>query len=363
LLRVATSLPGLRNDRARDLLEATPTIADTNLARDIRKVAAEIAPKADQHDADTESRLDVLENRLRTAPRTEAPENGSPAASSPASSPGSRPPRGAQRPAAGPHGPATTLDPNVRRPLPRQAATHEGPAHPVAYGPAGALIGLVTAIRALGTRPNSGRSLPWDGPPDSLAGRHQTFEREIMAQRRQNQSLKAAEKSGRAALEALRAFTNGTGAAILTRIDDAAKATPGGLPEVLAQMRDGGRFADLRREFNGTLAAEKGFAAAYDTTTNALAQYGGQRAAIAPLLAGKAGAATALGRFEALDAELGQAAANLPGRADGKSAFDELGEKTREIIQVALDAVRNAFVRGASAQTTNGPAAAPGSGT
>jgi hypothetical protein len=178
-----------------------------------------------------------------------------------------------------------------------------------------------------------------------------------MAPRRQDQSLQAAEQSGRAALEALHAFTNGPGAAILTRIDDAAKATQGGLPEVLAQMRDGGRFADLRREFNSTLAAEKGFAAAYDTAINALAQYGGQRVAIAPILAGKASAATALGKFERLDAELGKAAANLPGRADGKSALDELGEKTREIIQVALDAVR-----GACAQTTNSPAVVPGSG-
>jgi hypothetical protein len=106
--------------------------------------------------------------------------------------------------------------------------------------------------------------------------------------------------------------------------------------------------------------AEQGIAASYDRAVAGLAQYGAQRTAIEPLLAGKANAANLIGKFEKLDAEIGQSASAIPGRGEGKTALDELAAKSREIIAGAVESVRNAF--GRSAEATASPSPSPGAG-
>src|SRR4029077_5169083 len=68
---------------------------------------------------------------------------------------------------------------------------------------------------------------------------------------------------------------------ILTKIRDAAK-TNGGIENVLSEMRPGGQFEDLGKEFNTVLSHDQGFAAAYDKATGAIADYAETRAALAP---------------------------------------------------------------------------------
>ena len=99
-------------------------------------------------------------------------------------------------------------------------------------------------------------------------------------QRRDDATIQGAEKSQRAALEAVQAFAQRTRSNILTKIQDAAKAEPGGMQAVLSEMREGGRFASLRSQFNADLAPERGAAAAWErwrAASNNMAPTGGRR--------------------------------------------------------------------------------------
>lgn len=350
LTRLATTVPGLRNERMQDLLKATPGIGDPKLSSDIRIAAADIARQAQQDTPDIASRLDTLENRVRLAPRVPVPEA--------ARAVGGEPLRAAAE------GSARTSAVNAANaPLraPRQPAADRGGEHRdvspsqivVQSAGANALLNILAALR----RPESSGPLPWDGPQDSLAERHRRFEQTVMAGRREDASLRGAERAGQAALEALQGFNQGPGASMLGKIQDAAKTTPGGLVTVLSEMRAGGRFAELREQFNAALATEKGFGAAYDRAATALAHYGEQRTTIAPILAGRSETSAVAAKFEQLDAEMGQAASLLPGRKDGKNALEEIGEKAIGLISKALDAVRSAFGPGPAARS--GPSPAP----
>lgn len=350
LTRLATTMPGLQNERMHDLLKATPGIGDPKLSSDIRIAAADIARQAQQDTPDIASRLDTLENRVRLAPRVPVPEA--------ARAVGGEPPRAAAEGSA-----RTSAVDAANAPFraPRQPAGDRGDEHRdlspsqivVQSAGANALLNILAALR----RPESSGPLPWDGPQDSLAERHRRFEQTVMAGRREDASLRGAELAGQAALEAVQGFNQGPGAGVLGKIQDAAKATPGGMAVVLSEMREGGRFAELREQFNAALATEKGFGAAYDRATTALAHYGEQRTGIVPILARRSETSAVAAKFEQLDAEIGQAASLLPGRKDGKNALEEIGDKTIALISKALDAVRGTFSPGPAARS--GPSPAP----
>lgn len=351
LSRLALTMPGLKNERLQDLLKATPTVADLGVNESIRKTAAEVARLPHQDTPEILSRIEALEGRVRLARRVEPPQPqvAAPAAGPETASPpqatvlGTAPEPGRQKNG----GPAHAKSPGRDE----QNAPH---AQILINSPgANALLSVMTA--AFGRR-ELPPAAPWDGPPASLSDRHERFESR-MAARREDQALQTAERSGQAALEALQSFNSGPGARILGRIQDAAKTTPGGLPAVLSEMREGGRFADLRQEFNAALVAEKGFKSAYDRAASALASYGEDRAGVEQILARRPASDRMQAAFQRLDSEVGQAASLLPGRRDGKSAVDELGEKAREAITKALDAVRSVFGAGPSAQSSARPSA------
>jgi hypothetical protein len=101
-----------------------------------------------------------------------------------------------------------------------------------------------------------------------MAGRLAAFESQ-MQERRDERALGRVERSGRAALEALDAFRIGEGAIMMNRIRAAARTEPGGIAAVLSEMRQGGRFADLRQQFNSALETERGVMAAVDALKSA----------------------------------------------------------------------------------------------
>jgi hypothetical protein len=183
----------------------------------------------------------------------------------------------------------------------------------------------------------------------------------VFQQRRDEATIQGAERSQRAAIDAIQAFTQGPGSNILTKIQDAAKAEPGGIQAVLSEMREGGRFASLRSQFNADLVTERGAAAAWDRMAGSLQQYGTDRAAVAAIGARQNTMAALDARFEKMDAEIGRAASLIPSRQDGKSVMDDLGEKVREILDRAINAVKSAFSPSAerNARASAGPSPAP----
>ena len=343
-LRVlAGTSPGLENQRMKDLLQKTEGISEPKLISDLRITAAEIAKSREQGSIEINNRLDVLEYRVRTAVQ-QGPNVGNAG--------GLGTPKSEETPA---HQPSTgdAKAPPVEVP--------NSPSNPSADTisqirlPVPAILGRVMSALQTGQPPTPP---PWNGPQTPMADRVDSFEQKMQI-RRDEKSFHAAESVGADALQAIRAFTNGPGASIMTKIEDAAKANPGGMQAVLSEMRDGGRYAELREQFNSALVVEKGFSAAYDKATAGLGQYGDQRTGLEQIFGRRNDAAALAGRFEKLDAEIGQAAAALPGKEDGKSTLEEMARKAAELLAKAVETVRSLFGHGADA----GPREAnPGAG-
>ena len=209
-------------------------------------------------------------------------------------------------------------------------------------------------IRAM--RPPAGNGSPLEPAAQPLGSRLTAFEEKT----RDDQTLRGAEKSGRAALDALEGFRNGEGAAVMNRIKEAAKTDPGGMAGVLSEMREGGKFADLRQQFNSALSDERGASAAYDKAASSLARYGEDRKAVEQIVAKRPDAANLSAKFETMDQEIGKAASEVPSRREGKNMLDDLSKQVAEMLQRAFEGVRNMF-RGATAGASQGasPTAGP----
>ena len=183
------------------------------------------------------------------------------------------------------------------------------------------------------------------------------FTAERMQGRRDAEQINAAAQAGATALASLEAVQRVESTAILSKIHEAAK-TNGGIENVLAEMRPGGAFEDLRKEFNLALSNEEGFARAYDNAAGALSGYAEARATA--IASPHRPADSTLARLETLDLEIAEAAKNLPGLKDGKSALDEAFEGGKEALQKAVSAIRQTFtrdpaVRGPSPNPSFGP--------
>jgi hypothetical protein len=332
MTRLAATAPGLENERMRALMRVTASLEDTPLIRDLREIGAEIGRQTDQNTPSIQSSIEALENRVRLSLRPAEPQSD---------------PRHAA--SERPHGA------NVARAT--NPSTHDNPAsqRSPAFGQSYPRGTLDTIFR--GMRPKAGGpGAPWDPAPTPMVGRLAAFESR-MQERRDERALGRAEKSGRAAHDALHAFRTGEGAIVMNRIRAAAHAEPGGIAAVLSEMRQGGRFADLRQQFNNALETERGVAAAYDKAAAALARYGQDRVGIEQVVARRPDAANLSVKFEQLDAQVGEAAGGTPSRRDGKSMMDDLAQKAAELLHRAADAVRSAFNRSPSAGAA--PRAAP----
>ncbi len=280
--RLAVAAPGLQNERLQEMMRATPAIDDTRLVRDIRALATNVgASGGDQNTPSVHDRVEALENRVRMAtpvspaadtagPRTPGPDDRQAQPGQAAQDPaGTGRAQGAQatradipkwEDPAGAAGQAKSAEAANPPPQGQVSVSARGP------GVVGeALAALARAARA--------DSPDMDRQPTSVVDRSARHE-DAFQQRRDEATIQGAEKSQRAALDALRDFSNGPGSNILTKIQDAARSEPGGMQAVLSEMRDGGRFAGLRQQFNADLVMERGAAAAWDRMASSLQQYG-----------------------------------------------------------------------------------------
>ena len=333
MTRLAATAPGLENERMRALMRATASLEDKRLIRDLREIGTEIGRQTDQNTPSVQSSIEALETRVRLARR--------PAEAQPDMHMASERPQGV--------GTARGTDPSRHDNSALQRSPRFGQAYPEGT--------LDTILR--GMRPSAeGREAPRAQLLTPMAGRLAAFESQIR-ERRDERALGRAERSGRAALDALEAFHTGEGAIVMNRIRTAARAEPGGLAAVLSEMRQDGRFADLRQQFNSALETERGAASAYDRAAGALARYGQDRIGIEQVIARRPDAANLSAKFEQLDAQIGEAAAGMPSRRDGKNMIDDLAQKASELLHRAVGAVRSAFNRSPSADVASRAAPAP----
>jgi len=195
-------------------------------------------------------------------------------------------------------------------------------------------------------------------PQANMEQRFAAFEASRMEPKRDEAKLYAADQSARTALDALNTFSEGPGASILNRIHDAASTTRGGIQQVLAEMRPGGAYEDLRKEFNTVLNDDPAFRSTYGHAADALKQYGKARESIIKTIPNQPNAKEWTAHFEKLDAEIGETASNIPGREKG-SALENLAEKAREIVEAIINKVRNALGYEARAESSPSPSASP----
>ena len=179
------------------------------------------------------------------------------------------------------------------------------------------------------------------------------FTADRMQARRDADEIKAVSQAGTAVLASLEALEQQETTGTLLKIRDAANAN-GGIERVLSEMRPGGAFEDLRKEFNVALSHDKGFAGTYEKATGALSSYAETRAGM--ISSPRPRADINLARLETLDQEIGAAAKGLPGRDDGKNALDEALDGGKEAVEKAFTAIRQAFTRDADMR---GPSPSP----
>jgi hypothetical protein len=231
---------------------------------------------------------------------------------------------------------------NLRRPEARAAAPQTAPT-PAATASASAAASAAPDATAKAASPSGG-----------LRDKLGVFTADRMQARRDVEEIKGASQAGTAVLASLEALERQETTGILMKIRDAASAN-GGIEHVLSEMRPGGTFADLRKEFNVALSHDEGFAAAYEKATGALSSYAETRAGM--ISAPRPRADVNLARLETLDQEIGAAAKTLPGLKDGKNALDEALEGGKEAVEKAFTAIRQAFSRDADVR---GPSPSPG---
>jgi hypothetical protein len=185
---------------------------------------------------------------------------------------------------------------------------------------------------------------PGNQPPIcSMADRLAAFEKR-MTDERDERAIQSALVSGRFALGALQGFSSGEGAAIMNRIHEAAKTDSGGVASVLAEMREAGRVADLRGQFNTALSTDLRMGNALDRAAAALDRYGQDRGKVEDIVERRPDAKAITARLERMDAAIGEAAATTPSRTDGRSLLADLSRQPAEVLRRAADTAKSALL-------------------
>ncbi len=234
---------------------------------------------------------------------------------------------------------------NLRRQEPRASASQSAPTP-----------GAAAAASAKASATPDATTPKAASPAGGLRDKLGVFTADRMQARRDAEEIKGVSQAGTAVLASLEALERQETTGILLKIRDAANAN-GGIEQVLSEMRPGGAFADLRKEFNVALSHDEGFAAAYEKATGVLSSYAETRAGM--ISAPRPRADINLARLETLDQEIGAAAKTLPGLKDGKNALDEALEGGKEAVEKAFTAIRQAFTRDADVR---GPSPSPSFG-
>jgi hypothetical protein len=222
------------------------------------------------------------------------------------------------------------------------------------YGPGAALGGLLASM---------GKTKPEDAPKSTagqtnLVGQAAIYEQNRMQPRRDEAVLDTVKAAGKNTLQSLKALEdNKDMTAILNKINSAAKQV--GMATVIEEMRAGGKYADLRKQFNVALDENTHIRNDYENANNNLNAYADQRAEIREILKARP---LARKDFEELDQDIAKGFLGLPGKEAGKSALDEAADKVKEVLESAVNAVRNAFGRKADQNATTRFAPGPSLG-
>jgi hypothetical protein len=363
MTQLAGTVPGLENERMTALLQSTSSINNSELVRDIRQTGVEISRQSDQNTDHIKGRVENLEHAVRQADR--APELLPPPATPNAGVTTTANASGPQQaegktgqPANNTENPRETTEPGARGESARtqeeakaRAAGQRDTARVEDRTPLDNIQGI---LRNVGSQRAAS---PWDAAPQPFADRLNAFQAR-MNEGRDHIGLEGAERAGRAALDAMEGFRTGDGATVMNRIASAARSDPEGMQGVMAGMRDGGRYQDLRQQFNGALHDEKGFAQAYDKAAEALAKYGEARVGVEQIISRRPDAANLTSKFQQLDAEIGEKAEGTPSRREGKNALEDISKQAAEIIQKAVEGVKSFFNK-AGPENTSRPSPSP----
>ncbi len=408
LAALAGTSPGLQNGRMQALVAKTAELDDRELILDIRRTAQQVARLGSSQDGtEVVAQIEALEKRAgigrgqdaavsNDVPASQARQNDavpagqdklaaeqtattstSGAANKEAPAKESNTSAGAssieQRVSAVPSpgsgqlqaAPATGDIP-AGKPAQATTASQPGPATPAEQPrPQGGAAqvqpqGVAERIMSSTRSPRSLDPAPWSVPVPAIGQRIAQFEQRL-TDNRTERFIQNAEKSGAAMLAAMEHFANGPGRSIMGKLEGAASQDLGGMPAVISEMRPGGRYAAERVEFDTELRTPT-VGAAYKAVTDSADKFAADRYAVANNLnSRKLDPAAADGRFEQLDAALGEQASKLPGREAGKDAVAEMAQKLADLLRKAVAKVEQAFGETADvqAQATTRPNPSP----
>lgn len=341
MTKLAATSPGLTNKAMEAMLQGTKDIGDRVLVRDLRRAASSMATMgAEQESAAVSPIIAAFENRVRLAPREEVSALqisneqqmvSNATVSERTSNPVDLGIREEARATASPG------DPEGRRPGP-DIRTSDTPTT-VQSQPKRVISQIMSG---LSKGPASGPA-PWATPAVSMEARMSGLGQRLDAGRT-DQLIRSTEKSGVAYMNAIETFSVGAGAEILRKIDAAGSTEPGGLTTVMQQMQPGGRYANLRAEFDGALQTDRVFAAAYNQVQKTGQQYGTDRLAVTTDFDAKKLDMRQLdARFQKAEDAIGDATERIPGRKPGTNVTDELGQKITDFLKRAVEKVRSMF--------------------
>lgn len=362
--QLAGSAPGLENPRMLDLMRSTAELGDRDTIREIRRAGAETGRQADQNTDAIRGQAEHLEHRVRQADKS-PPLGDAPPTTGPTQAAGKMDTPQSETATANADAPQTQaragttgnqkLGPDRGSPDTSQqqapAQGGYGRADPAVYQRS-ALDSILDVVRAGVSAVTS--PAPWEAQPQPFGERLAAYQARTQAGRDES-GLQNAEKAGRAALEALDGFRTGEGATIMNRIQSAARSDPEGMAGVLSGMRDGGRYQDLRQQFNNALHDEAGAARAYDKAAESLAKYGEARTGVEEIIARRPDAANLTAKFQQMDAEIGEKAESTPSRREGRSMIEDISKQAAEIIQHAIEAIKSIFTLSGPEASRPGP--------
>ena len=363
--KLALSSPGLRHEQLAALMRDTTHLRpeDGPLAQDIRRMArSAVTGSVDVASPEGLKQVEQLAGRVQAAKAgepapsaTDAAPKADPAAVRANPSPTAAPsePAAPGQPAV----PATALaEPQPAGALAAQPAASNNRSVPAANAPAAntpaqttvnaqqvQFRGTLRDILASARPPEPATPPPWSNEPAPLTGRLGSYEQR-QAEQNSNRLVSKAREAAQNAVRAVEALGNGPGSGVLSKIKQAGTDDPGGLPGVMAGMQQGGKYAQLRAEFNAAMTAEKAFAASYDKVASAAGQYATTRqAAGADYTRRGVDPAQLEGQFAAMDKAIGEGTAAVPGRDEGKNMQQELAEKAAEFFRQLMERVKTSF--------------------
>ncbi len=398
--KLALSSPGLRHEQLAALVRETAHLRpeDGPLAQDIRRLArSAVTGSVDVSSEEGRKQVEQLAEGVQEAKAGEPAPAPAPAPVATAADPTpSAAPAAKANPAAATPNPASAAAP-VGPAAPGQSAVPGAvPACPQPGGPqpASAAAGQPTAsdqpapianaraadaqghttvnaqqvqfrgtlrdILASARPPEPSTPPPWSNEPAPLTGRLGSYE-ERRADQSSNRLVTEARNAAQSAVRAVEALGAGPGSGVLSKIRQAAAGDPDGLAGVMTGMQPGGRYEQLRAEFNAAMTSERAFAASYDKAVSSAGQYATAREAVGADLARRGiDPVPVEGQFAAMDKAIGEGTAALPGRDAGKSMQQELAEKAAEFFRQLMERVKSAVSPEQKPGAAPAPAPSPG---